>query len=108
MRSIDFVRRNLYDKLIKTFRAMLAKNFRSRISSFLYKKKISFKNNFINLLLDFLKSNGYTLAPKKNYTDYHITEYRSYKEYRDTQIYYNKMKINKVFADKKHLQELGI
>ena len=86
---------------------MIANNFRSRISSFLYKKKISFKNKFINILLDFLKSNGYILAPQKNYADFHITEYRSYKEYKDTQIYYNKMKINKVFADKKTLTRVG-
>jgi len=37
-----------------------------------------------------------------------IHKYRNYKEYKDTQIYFNKKKINKVWADEKTLNEIII
>ena len=40
-------------------------------------------------------------------TDFYLHNYKNYDEYKKVQIYHNKRKIEKVFADKKTLNRVG-
>ena len=59
------------------------------------------------ILVFTFKKFGYNIAPENKLVDYYLHEYKSYKEYRDLQIYHNKRKINKVFADRHTLTRVG-
>lgn len=49
---------------------------------------------------------GYSLVPTKNAVDYYLHKYSSYEEYAQTQIYWNKVKLNNVWADKYTLKRV--
>jgi hypothetical protein len=55
---------------------------------------------FINLLLGRL---NLSLVKKKSLLDFYLYNYSSYEEYKNTQIFHNKRKINAVWADEKTL-----
>ena len=59
-----------------------------------------------NLILGTLKPFKLTVVKKSSLVDFYIHEYKSYEEYKDIQIFYNKKKIKSVFADKKTLKRV--
>ncbi len=77
------------------------------IYNLIYCWKERFKKNFKKNFFKILKSYGFTIAPEKNFSDYYLHEYSSYKEYKSVQVFHNKRKINKVFADEKTLTRVG-
>ena len=83
------------------------KNYRVALYNFYYFWKEKIRKTFVNIFLELFKSNGYIIAPKKSFDDFYLREYKSYKEYRDVQVFHNKRKINKVFADEKTLTRVG-
>ena len=93
--------------MFKLFIFFKNKNYRIILYNFYYCWKEKIRKFFVKVLLDFFKSNGYVLAPKKSIDDFFLREYKSYKEYKDVQVFHNKRKINKVFADKKTLTRVG-
>jgi arsenate reductase-like glutaredoxin family protein len=60
-----------------------------------------------NLINKFLFKFGFRISKVNNTGELvKIHKYKNYKEYKDTQIYFNKKKINKVWADEKTLNEI--
>ena len=93
--------------MIRLLTKLKNKNYRVIIYNFYYCWKEKIRKSFVRILLEFFKSNGYTIAPKKSLDDFYLREYKSYKEYKDVQVFHNKRKINKVFADEKTLTRVG-
>ena len=42
---------------------------------------------------------GYTVVDERRLVDFYLHEYDSYDQYREVQIFHNKRKINKIWAD---------
>lgn len=62
------------------------------------------KNSINNFLLIF----GYKISKSNTSSDLvKLYKYKDYKEYKETQIYYNKQKINKVWADETTLETIS-
>ena len=65
------------------------------------------KTLFKKMLSSLIKPFGYQLTRKDQQNDFYLYEYSSYEEYRDTQIFHNKRKIDTVFADKATLNKIS-
>ena len=65
------------------------------------------KTLFKKMLSSLIKPFGYQLTRKDQQNDFYLYEYSSYEEYRDTQIFHNKRKIDTVFADKARLNKIS-
>ena len=87
---------NLIKKILK-------KNYKYIFYNFRYDFNAKIRKKFRRRLEYFLNLFGYKIVPENELIDYYLHEYKSYKEYKNVQIYHNKRKINKVFADKKTL-----
>ena len=62
--------------------------------------KIFLFRNIKKLANTILNPFGFAIDRKKYFQDYYLYEYSSYEEYRKTQIFYNKLKIKGIWADK--------
>ena len=69
-------------------------------------KKIDL-NEFVKAITLVLKQLDLDVVPKKRLVDYYLYEYKSYEQYRDSQIYYNKKKIDWVWADEETLKRVA-
>lgn len=49
---------------------------------------------------------GYEIQPKTKGDDFYLHKYSNYEEYRKTQIFWNKKKINYIWADEKTLKRV--
>ena len=65
------------------------------------------KTLFKKMLSSLIKPFGYELIRKDQQNDFYLYEYSSYDEYRDTQIFHNKRKIDTVFADEATLNKIS-
>lgn len=63
----------------------------------------SFLKKIVNLILEPF---DFCITPKANLVDFYLHEYKSYEEYRDVQIKWNKEKINAIWADEKTLDRI--
>ena len=65
-------------------------------------------NKIKNILQNFFLKFGYRIS-KINTTGekYKIHEYESYEEYKKTQVYYNKLKLDHIWADEKNLNKIA-
>ena len=59
------------------------------------------------ILSSLIKPFGYKHTHKDQQNDFYLYEYNSYEEYRDTQIFINKRKIDTIFADEKTLKTIS-
>ena len=62
-------------------------------------------NFFKNIIQNFFLILGYRVSKiNSSGENFKIFKYKNYKEYKDTQIYYNKLKLNHIWADEKNLK----
>ena len=92
--------KKLLDKILK-------KNYSIIFYNLYYRFTVRIQKMFRNILINLVKKFGYTISPEKNLADYYLREYSSYEEYKKVQIFHNKRKINKVFADKTTLKRVA-
>lgn len=62
--------------------------------------------DLINSIKNFVKHLDYEVVPKARLQDYVLYTYKSYEEYRDVQIKFNKEKINNIWADDTTLERV--
>ncbi len=65
------------------------------------------KSLFKRIISKAIRPFGYHLVSNKYQEDYYLYEYDSYEQYRDTQIFHNKRKIDTVFADQTTLKKIS-
>ena len=90
----------------KLINKLFKKDYKYIIKNVRYDLAEKIRRKLDKILVFTLKKFGYNIAPENKLVDYYLHEYKSYKEYRDLQIYHNKRKINKVFADR-HTSRVG-
>ena len=86
---------------------LFKKDYKYIIKNVRYDVAEKIRRKLDKILVFTFKKFGYNIAPENKLVDYYLHEYKSYKEYRDLQIYHNKRKINKVFADRHTLTRVG-
>ena len=75
--------------------------------NFYYPITKKFKKNLKKFLFFVLQSLDIETHEEKEVIDFYLHEYSSYEEYKKLQIFHNKRKIKKVFADKKTLKRVA-
>ena len=91
----------------KFFNKIMKKNYSIIFYNFYYCWTVRIQKVLKKIFVNILNKFGYTIAPKKSLADYYLREYSSYEEYKKVQIFHNKRKINKVFADKTTLKRVA-
>ncbi|MDC1126337.1 hypothetical protein OAS90_05220, partial [Candidatus Pelagibacter sp.] len=64
-------------------------------------------NSVKELIKKILNYFGYKISKIQSIPDFYLYKYKDYDEYKKVQIFHNKRKIEKIFADKKTLNRVG-
>lgn len=86
---------------------MKKKNFKIIWYNFYYPLTLQFKKNLKKFFFYILKSLEIKTHEEKEVVDFYLHEYRSYQEYKKLQVFHNRRKIKKVFADEKTLKRVA-
>ena len=72
-----------------------------------WEEDFTMKSLLKNIVFGILRPFGISLVRTSALTDFYLHEYKAYEDYRHVQIFYNKQKIDRVWADEKTLDRVA-